>query len=69
MFLDESKENSCGPFFGMEIEKFRGSFGLRFIDVIVELRIRKVDNEGNDVHPLSHQLLNRIVDFIMGSFP
>ena len=69
MFLDESEENSCSPFFRMEIEKFRGSFGLRLIDIIVELRVGKVDDEGNDIHPLSHQLLNRIVNLIMGSFP
>jgi hypothetical protein len=69
VFLEESEQNSCGPFFCMEIEKLRSSFGLRFIDVIVELRIGKVDNKGDDVHPLRHQLFDGIVNFIMSGFP
>lgn len=37
VFLDESQKDSGGPFFGMEIEKLWGAFGLRFVNVVVEI--------------------------------
>ena len=53
----------------MEIEEFWSSISFWFTDVIVELGIGQVNNQGDDVHPLTHQFLDGIVDFIMGGFP
>lgn len=37
VFLDESREDFCSPFLGVEVEELRCAFGLGLVDVVVEL--------------------------------
>lgn len=69
VFLNESEEYSCGPFFSMEIEKLRGSFCFWLGNIFVKLRVLQIDDEGNQVHPVNYQLFHSIINFIMYGFP
>ena len=69
MSVNESVENSSGPFFGMEVEEFDSAFILNFVNIGLELRIAGPSNRQHQIHPITQQRPDLMGNLIMYNFP
>lgn len=69
MLLDKTVEDACSPLLCVEVVELWCALGLWLADVVVVLWVLQTHYQGDQIHPVDHQLLHLVVNLIMSRLP